>query len=157
MALSSYSIQEKPKEEKPAEKADDKKPDDKKPDDKKPDDKKPDDKKPDDEKPEDKKPKPEDQEPKPEDKVKGGDKKDFCKDKDPGIYPNPDDCKSFIQCANKQTFVKQCPSGLEFNAQTKNCDNPKNAKCSKDGESKDEKVCNFVFERSLMGTYLQDC
>eukprot|EP00794_Sanderia_malayensis_P003439 gene3439-3934_t len=74
-----------------------------------------------------------------EDKLVGGakeDELDFCKDKESGIYANPNDCTTYFQCANKRTFKKNCAPGLHFNAKIKNCDYPKNAGCSKEGSSK---------------------
>eukprot|EP00794_Sanderia_malayensis_P003440 gene3440-3935_t len=74
-----------------------------------------------------------------EDKLVGGankDELDFCKNKESGLYANPNDCTTYFQCANKRTFKRNCAPGLHFNAKIKNCDYPKNAGCSKEGSSK---------------------
>ncbi|KAL7860034.1 hypothetical protein SRHO_G00151810 [Serrasalmus rhombeus] len=46
---------------------------------------------------------------------------ELCTGKPDGIYPNPDDQKSFIQCANGRTFTQYCPSGTVYNNNCKCC------------------------------------
>uniref|UniRef100_A0A3P8WZC8 chitinase n=1 Tax=Cynoglossus semilaevis TaxID=244447 RepID=A0A3P8WZC8_CYNSE len=46
----------------------------------------------------------------------------YCIDNDDGIYPNPDDIFSFLQCTNKETVVHQCQPGLRYRANCTCCD-----------------------------------
>ncbi|XP_023242388.1 LOW QUALITY PROTEIN: uncharacterized protein LOC111640596 [Centruroides sculpturatus] len=46
-----------------------------------------------------------------------------------GVYPNEEDCASFIQCANGFKFVHYCPEGLHFSAANKSCVHPCDAQC----------------------------
>ncbi|KAG8189269.1 hypothetical protein JTE90_019029 [Oedothorax gibbosus] len=48
-----------------------------------------------------------------------------------GMFRNPDDCGSFIHCANWWPYIKTCPGGLHFSPQTQRCDYPCEAKCDK--------------------------
>ena len=51
------------------------------------------------------------------------------------LYPNPDSCTTFIQCevnADGTTgtpVVRDCPSGLEWNDNNKECDYPTSSTC----------------------------
>lgn len=51
------------------------------------------------------------------------------------LYPNPDDCDSFIQCTvnpggvTGTPVVMPCPAGLHWNDRGKICDYPANADC----------------------------
>ncbi|KAK9954432.1 hypothetical protein ABG768_016499 [Culter alburnus] len=51
---------------------------------------------------------------------------EFCKGRPEGIYANPADPMTFIQCANGRTFVQRCPAGTVFNPNCLCCDWPKN-------------------------------
>ncbi len=47
-----------------------------------------------------------------------------------GIYPDPNNCNQFFQCANGQQFPPQnCPAGLAFNPEVNVCDWPQNVHC----------------------------
>nr|CAH0104050.1 unnamed protein product [Daphnia galeata] len=39
-----------------------------------------------------------------------------------GIYPNPNNCKTFYLCSNGIAYLYDCPSNLVFNPATGNCD-----------------------------------
>ncbi|XP_072504253.1 chitotriosidase-1 isoform X2 [Notamacropus eugenii] len=45
----------------------------------------------------------------------------FCKDKNDGIYPNPQNHTTFYNCVGKQTFRLSCPEGLIFDNSCKCC------------------------------------
>ena len=45
------------------------------------------------------------------------------------LYPDPVDCGHFYSCVGTTAYRMTCPSGLQFNVDTKNCDYPSNAKC----------------------------
>ncbi|KAL7864691.1 hypothetical protein AOLI_G00161110 [Acnodon oligacanthus] len=49
---------------------------------------------------------------------------EFCVGKPDGIYPNPNDQRSFIQCANGRTFTQYCPAGTVYNNNCKCCNWP---------------------------------
>ncbi|XP_051736245.1 acidic mammalian chitinase-like isoform X2 [Ctenopharyngodon idella] len=51
---------------------------------------------------------------------------EFCEGRPQGIYANPADPLTFIQCANGRTFVQSCPAGTVFNPNCLCCDWPKN-------------------------------
>ena len=53
----------------------------------------------------------------------------FCSRRIDGQYPYPDDCYSFVICANGSPVIKECPSGLLFNSKETVCDWPINVKC----------------------------
>lgn len=52
------------------------------------------------------------------------------------VYMNTDDCSSFIYCEvsadgkTAQPIIKNCPSGLQWNDNKKECDFPENATCN---------------------------
>ncbi|XP_036446895.1 acidic mammalian chitinase-like [Colossoma macropomum] len=46
---------------------------------------------------------------------------EFCEGKSDGIYSNPDDQKSFIQCVSGRTFTQSCPTGTVYNSDCKCC------------------------------------
>ena len=54
------------------------------------------------------------------------------------LYPNPDTCNTFIQCevnsdgVTGTPVVRDCPAGLEWNDNKKECDYPANSTCPKD-------------------------
>ncbi|KAI5612443.1 hypothetical protein C0J50_1111 [Silurus asotus] len=48
----------------------------------------------------------------------------YCTGKAEGIYPNPSDNKSFIQCGAGRMFVMPCPAGTVFNMSCKCCNWP---------------------------------
>ncbi|GFR23990.1 papilin, partial [Trichonephila clavata] len=48
-----------------------------------------------------------------------------------GIYPNPDNCSSFIQCSNGYKHIMPCPKGLHYDVNTKACQKPCDAYCNK--------------------------
>lgn len=45
-----------------------------------------------------------------------------------GLFP-AEECSQFIHCSNGIAYLKDCPDGLNFNAQTLVCDWPESAKC----------------------------
>ncbi|XP_067302606.1 acidic mammalian chitinase-like [Pseudorasbora parva] len=49
---------------------------------------------------------------------------DFCVGRSEGMYANPADPKSFIQCAHGRTVIQRCPEGTVFNANCLCCDWP---------------------------------
>uniref|UniRef100_W5LHI6 Acidic mammalian chitinase n=1 Tax=Astyanax mexicanus TaxID=7994 RepID=W5LHI6_ASTMX len=49
---------------------------------------------------------------------------EFCLGKSDGIYPNPSDPTSFIQCANGIKFVQYCPAGTVYSDSCKCCNWP---------------------------------
>lgn len=51
---------------------------------------------------------------------------EFCVAKTDGLYVNPDDPKTYIQCSNGRTFVMPCGVGTVFNPGCLCCDWPKN-------------------------------
>ncbi|XP_035223247.1 fibrillin-3-like isoform X2 [Stegodyphus dumicola] len=46
-----------------------------------------------------------------------------------GLFPVAGDCTSFYQCANGQSHLVRCPSGLHFSHQYEACEHPCEAKC----------------------------
>ena len=54
---------------------------------------------------------------------------DFCSDKSPGKYANPNNCASYYVCG---TLVEYCKAGFGWNAMTKICD--ENVECIPDEE-----------------------
>lgn len=50
--------------------------------------------------------------------------KDFCKGKEDGLYADPNNPAGFIQCVGGETYYKDCPDGLVWNDEIKNCDWP---------------------------------
>ncbi|GFY63482.1 papilin [Trichonephila inaurata madagascariensis] len=67
-----------------------------------------------------------------------GDPRVHCKKEDEpefkcgedGLYPNPDNCSSFIQCSNGIEHVMPCPEDLHFDVKTKRCQQPCEAYCN---------------------------
>ncbi|XP_067824917.1 chitin-binding domain protein cbd-1-like isoform X3 [Heptranchias perlo] len=53
-------------------------------------------------------------------------KPNICCGKDDGLYPNPKDESSFLQCASEITFYMSCPTELVFNPLVNVCDRPTN-------------------------------
>lgn len=51
-----------------------------------------------------------------------------------GLFPHPETCKKFLQCANGVTYVMDCGPGTAFNPITKVCDWPYNVPSCKTGE-----------------------
>ncbi|KAK2885731.1 hypothetical protein QQF64_020835 [Cirrhinus molitorella] len=49
---------------------------------------------------------------------------EFCAAKVDGLYVNPDDPTTFIQCSNTRTFVQSCPAKTVFNPNCLCCDWP---------------------------------
>ncbi|VDI27590.1 Hypothetical predicted protein [Mytilus galloprovincialis] len=47
-----------------------------------------------------------------------------------GYLPYPNDCSSFIHCANSIAYKKDCPEGLHWNKINLYCDFPETAGCS---------------------------
>ncbi|CAC5421304.1 unnamed protein product [Mytilus coruscus] len=47
-----------------------------------------------------------------------------------GYLPHPDDCSSFIHCANGIRHIQKCSGVLHWNRLKLNCDYPDNAGCS---------------------------
>ncbi|CAG2176816.1 unnamed protein product, partial [Oppiella nova] len=60
-----------------------------------------------------------------------------CKGPKDCLYPNPENCQTFIQCtvnADNKTgtpVVMPCPAGLEWNDNIKRCDYPESSTCPK--------------------------
>ncbi|NP_001103511.2 chitinase, acidic.5 isoform X1 [Danio rerio] len=50
---------------------------------------------------------------------------DFCASRSEGIYANPADPKTFIQCANGRTFIQNCPATTVFDPDCTCCNWPK--------------------------------
>ncbi|CDW54995.1 Acidic mammalian chitinase [Trichuris trichiura] len=46
-----------------------------------------------------------------------------------GLFPDPQSCNNFYQCAGGTAFKMQCPSGLMFNPKTSSCDYSSNVDC----------------------------
>ncbi len=51
-----------------------------------------------------------------------------------GIFPHPEDCTKFLNCAHGRAFEQNCPAGLHFNAAISNCDWPNSANCKPAGK-----------------------
>ncbi|XP_042606877.1 acidic mammalian chitinase-like [Cyprinus carpio] len=51
---------------------------------------------------------------------------EFCVGKLDGLYVNPEDPTTFIQCSNGGTYVMNCPDGTVYNPGCLCCDWPKN-------------------------------
>ncbi|XP_073679515.1 acidic mammalian chitinase-like [Garra rufa] len=51
---------------------------------------------------------------------------EFCAAKTDGVYANPDDPTTFIQCSNTRVFLQNCPAKTVFNPNCLCCDWPKN-------------------------------
>ncbi|XP_016973149.1 uncharacterized protein LOC108040261 isoform X2 [Drosophila rhopaloa] len=47
-----------------------------------------------------------------------------------GIHPHPFDCTKFLECANEETFVKNCGPGTAFSTVINSCDFANNVDCS---------------------------
>lgn len=47
-----------------------------------------------------------------------------------GYLPDPDDCSSFIQCANGVSYPQKCPTGLQWRNSLLVCDLPQNVGCT---------------------------
>ncbi|VDI79343.1 Hypothetical predicted protein [Mytilus galloprovincialis] len=63
-----------------------------------------------------------------------------------GHLPNPEDCSSFIQCANGVAHIMPCPLGLHWNPNILNCDFPENVepRCSTlQGSQATENPCDI--------------
>jgi hypothetical protein len=43
-----------------------------------------------------------------------------------GLYPNPEDCSTYYQCAGGVAFLEHCPPNLVFNPRAEVCDYPEN-------------------------------
>ncbi|CAK9254422.1 unnamed protein product [Sphagnum jensenii] len=59
-----------------------------------------------------------------------------CKGPTDCLYPNPENCNSFIQCVPQpdgsgEPVVMPCPAGLEWNDNKKQCDYPPDSTCPK--------------------------
>ncbi|GFS71683.1 papilin [Nephila pilipes] len=48
-----------------------------------------------------------------------------------GLYPNPRNCSTFIQCSNGIRHIMHCPASLQYNAEKKECDYKCDAYCNK--------------------------
>ncbi|XP_030623567.1 acidic mammalian chitinase-like [Chanos chanos] len=48
----------------------------------------------------------------------------FCATRLDGLYPNPDNPKTFYHCANGITYIQPCPAGTVYNDRCKCCDWP---------------------------------
>ena len=59
-----------------------------------------------------------------------------CKGPKDCLYPNPDSCESFIHCevnadgVTGRPTIQDCPSGLQWNDNTKECDYPEQSTCN---------------------------
>ncbi|CAG8538142.1 4262_t:CDS:2, partial [Scutellospora calospora] len=53
-----------------------------------------------------------------------------------GLYANPEDCCSFIQCAHGHPYVMACPDGLQWSTKKLRCEWPKNSDCGVDNDGK---------------------
>lgn len=53
-----------------------------------------------------------------------------CGHEDDGVYRYLSDCSKYIQCVNGKTFVRNCPTDLEFNIAFSQCDWASNVNCS---------------------------
>ncbi|XP_073678942.1 acidic mammalian chitinase-like [Garra rufa] len=51
---------------------------------------------------------------------------EFCASKPDGLYPNPDDRTTYIQCSNGKTYLQHCFDGTVYNPDCFCCDWPKN-------------------------------
>ncbi|CAG8547575.1 404_t:CDS:2, partial [Scutellospora calospora] len=49
-----------------------------------------------------------------------------------GLYANPDDCSSYIQCSNGYPYVMPCPDGLQWSTEKLRCEWPENSDCGAD-------------------------
>ncbi|XP_033113936.1 fibrillin-2-like, partial [Anneissia japonica] len=49
---------------------------------------------------------------------------EFCSGLPDGLYPNVNDCQSFFQCSNGNTFVFLCGENLVYSPSTQQCDSP---------------------------------
>jgi len=64
-----------------------------------------------------------------------------CKGPKDCLYPNPDSCESFIHCevnadgTSGRPTIQDCPSGLEWNDNKKECDYPEQSTCNVSGNS----------------------
>ncbi|GIX87999.1 papilin [Caerostris darwini] len=58
-----------------------------------------------------------------------------------GLYKNPKDCNSYIQCSDGVEYEMPCPRGLHFSEQTSKCEQPSVAQCEKSEESSDDFQC----------------
>ena len=69
----------------------------------------------------------------------------------PGFFSSCKDCEHFIQCANGQTYEKNCPSGLHWDNNVKTCRDPGQANCQTAGQSTSapapvsQSMCLFVY------------
>ncbi|KAF8774025.1 Kunitz-type serine protease inhibitor 6 like protein [Argiope bruennichi] len=48
-----------------------------------------------------------------------------------GLFPNPDNCRTFFQCSHGKPHFMSCPSDLHFSNKTKRCEKPCDAYCDK--------------------------
>ncbi|KAA0191181.1 hypothetical protein HAZT_HAZT011175 [Hyalella azteca] len=55
-----------------------------------------------------------------------------CAPGDDGLYPHPQDCTEYYQCANGNAIIQHCPGGLEYNPTAGVCDFPASAGCTAD-------------------------
>lgn len=61
--------------------------------------------------------------------------------KENDLLPNPDNCRTYIQCSNWQTHFMACPDGLHFSDKTKRCEKPCDAVCDRSlGKNKFDKI-----------------
>ena len=57
--------------------------------------------------------------------------KEFCDDKDDGLYSNDKSCSLYNECYQGQTWLgRPCSAGLHFNPTIQVCDWPANAGCT---------------------------
>ncbi|CAG8568051.1 16174_t:CDS:2 [Dentiscutata erythropus] len=46
-----------------------------------------------------------------------------------GLYANPDDCNSFIECSDGQPYVIPCPEDTQWSSRALSCDWQENSDC----------------------------
>lgn len=61
-----------------------------------------------------------------------------------GLFPNPDDCASFYQCANGRSHLIRCPSGLHFSPEDSVCERPCVAGCDTNISKIVSRIRSFV-------------
>ena len=54
---------------------------------------------------------------------------DFCKNRESGLYPDPDDCAGFIICNIGKAHRQKCAPPQLLRADTMNCDLPERVDC----------------------------
>ncbi|KAF2353392.1 Chitin binding domain, partial [Trinorchestia longiramus] len=55
-----------------------------------------------------------------------------CEAGDEGLYPHPQNCTLYYQCAFSHAVIEHCPPGLEFNPDLLYCDYPGSFECTAD-------------------------